>query len=133
MEVNKKFYMHESKDLVSSTIYHLLVGSFICLTLTRPNISYSVGVVNHYMQNPKKPHFEVVRKILTHLKGTNECGFLYKKGDDCKLEGFYDGDYAEDHDTRRSTTSYVFKLGSGAVSWCGKRQPKVTLSTTEAE
>lgn len=46
MEVNKKFCMHESKDLANSTMYHKLAGSLIYLTLTRPNISYVVGVVS---------------------------------------------------------------------------------------
>ena len=27
----------------------------------------------------------------------------------------------------------MFNLGSGAISWCSKRQPTVSLSTTKAE
>nr|XP_028945254.1 uncharacterized protein LOC114819785 [Malus domestica] len=85
------------------------------------------------MQNPKKPHLEAVRRILRYVKSTIDYGLLYKKGEDCKLVGYCDADYAGDHDTRRSTTGYVFKLGSGTISWCSKRQPTVSLSTTEAE
>jgi hypothetical protein len=85
------------------------------------------------MQNPKKPHLEAVRRVLRYVKGTLNEGILYKKNGDCRLVGFCDVDYAGDHDTRRSTTGYVFMLGWGAVVWCSKRQPTVSLSTTEAE
>ena len=51
----------------------------------------------------------------------------------CKLEGYYDADYASDYDTRKSTTSYAFSLGSKVITWCRKRQPIVSLSTIEAE
>ncbi|KAA0061434.1 putative mitochondrial protein [Cucumis melo var. makuwa] len=125
--------MHKGKDLADPTMYRQLVGSLIYLTLTRPDISYSVGVVSRYMSKPKKPHLEAVRRILRYLRGTTEYGLLYKKGQDCKLEGFCDADYARDHDTRRSTTGYLSKLGCGAVSWCSKRQPTVALSTTKTE
>lgn len=85
------------------------------------------------MQSPKKPHLDAARRILRHIKGTIDYGLLYKRGKDCKLVGYYDTDYAGDHDTRRSTTGYVLKLGSGTISWCSKRQPTVSLSTTESE
>lgn len=42
-------------------------------------------------------------------------------------------DYAGDQDDRRSTSGYVFMLGIGAISWSSKKQPIVTLSSTEAE
>lgn len=40
---------------------------------------------------------------------------------------------AGDRDDRKNTSGYAFMLGSGAISWSAKKQPIVTLSTTEAE
>eukprot|EP00253_Pinus_taeda_P034613 PITA_34613 len=34
---------------------------------------------------------------------------------------------------RKSTSGYVFHMGSGAISWASKKQPIVALSTAEAE
>ena len=85
------------------------------------------------MQHPKKPHLEAVWRILRYVKDTMDYGLLYKKGDEYKFIDYCDTDHAGDHDTRRSTIRFVFKLSAGAVSWCRKRQPIVSLSTTEAE
>ncbi|KAL7125651.1 hypothetical protein ABFS83_14G131000 [Erythranthe nasuta] len=130
-ELLQKFGMVNSKPI--STPMEPNAKILIYLTITRPDISYAVGVMSRYMQNPKKPHLEVVPRIMRYVKTTLGHGILYKKGGDCKLFGYCDADYAGDHDTRRSTTGYVFILGSGAISWCSKRQPTVSLSTTEAE
>lgn len=47
--------------------------------------------------------------------------------------GFTDADWAGDQDTRRSTSGFIFNVGSGTISWSSKRQPTVALSTCEAE
>lgn len=133
MEVNAKLCSAEGKDLEDSTMYRQLVGSLTYLTLTRPDIAFAVGVASRFMQKPKKSHLEAVRRILRYIKGTLSFGLLYKKGEIMKVAGYCDADYAGDHDTLRSTTGYVFKLGSEAVSWCSKREPTVSLLTTEAE
>ncbi|KAE8666178.1 Detected protein of unknown function [Hibiscus syriacus] len=104
MEPNVKICTHKGKDLEDATMYRQLVGSLIYLTLTRPDISYAVGVMSRYMKNPNKPHLEAVRQILRYVKSTIDYSLLYRKGEDCKLVGYCDADYAEDHDTRRSTT-----------------------------
>lgn len=67
------------------------------------------------------------------MKGTTELGILYKKGGEESLFAYSDSDYAGDLDGRKSTSGYVFKMSSGAVAWSSKKQPVVSLSTTEAE
>jgi len=41
------------KDLVEdTTMYSCIVGSLIYMTITRPDLSYVVGVVSQFMQTP---------------------------------------------------------------------------------
>eukprot|EP00253_Pinus_taeda_P019404 PITA_19404 len=42
-------------------------------------------------------------------------------------------DWAGSVDDRKSTSRYVFHMGSGAISWAFKKQPVVSLSIAEAE
>lgn len=56
-----------------------------------------------------------------------------QRGENCMVEGYADGDYAGDIDTRRSTTGFVFFVHGPLVSWNSTRQHSVTLSTTEAK
>ena len=70
MDPNVRLQEDEGKDLEYVTMYRLLVGSLIYLTLTRPDILYPVGVVNRYMSNPKKTHLDKVKHILRYVKGT---------------------------------------------------------------
>jgi len=65
------------------------------------------------------------------LIGYYDANYLYKTRKECRLIGYYDAHYAGDHDSQRSTTRYVFSLGSTAISWCNKSQPTVLLSTID--
>ena len=46
---------------------------------------------------------------------------------------YTDSDYARDLEDRKSTSGYVFMIGEAVISWASKKQPVVSLSTTEAE
>jgi transposase InsO family protein len=113
--------------------YRSAVGSLIYLvTGTRPDIAVAVGEVAKYSNNPGKQHWMAVKRILRYLKDTMNFGI------NCDLKsidlvGYSDADWAGDLDTRRSTTSFLFKLGSVPICWKSKRQPTVALSTAEAE
>ena len=114
-------------------MYRQLIRNLIYITLTRLDISYTIGVMSRYMQNPKKPHLEVVRRILGYVKSTINYSLLCKECENCKLTGYYDVEYTKDHNTRRSTIGYVFRIGSVTNLWYSKRQPTTSVSTTEAE
>jgi hypothetical protein len=85
------------------------------------------------MERPTEMHLQAVKRILRYLRGTTEFGIIYRKRDEGQLRAYADSDYAGDVDDRKSTSGFVFMLGIGAVSWSSKKQPVVTLSTTEAE
>jgi hypothetical protein len=43
-------------------------GEFDLHDITRPDLSYVVGVVSQFMQTPQKPHLDAVRRILRYIK-----------------------------------------------------------------
>ena len=113
--------------------YRSAVGSLIYLvTGTRPDIAVAVGEVAKYSNNPGRQHWMAVKRILRYLKETVNFGIKCDPKS-VDLVGYSDADWAGDLDTRRSTTRYLFKLGSVPICWKSKRQPTVALSTAEAE
>ena len=57
----------------------------------------------------------------------------YKSGDKIDIRGYSDAQWAGDIADRKSTSGYTFMLLGAPVSWCSKKQPSVSLSTSEAE
>ena len=50
-----------------------------------------------------------------------------------KAQGYVDPDFASEVDHRRSTTGYIFTVGTTVVSWMSQIQKIVALSTREAK
>ncbi|GMI66431.1 cysteine-rich RLK (RECEPTOR-like protein kinase) 8 [Hibiscus trionum] len=133
METNVKLKKDRGKILQDARNFRQLVGSLVYLTITRPEISYSVSVISQFMQNPKSHYLDAAKRILRYIKGFLEYGLMYKKNDSFLLSGYTDADWVGDATDRRSTSGYCFDFGSAVVSWCSKKQPTVALSSTEAE
>lgn len=113
--------------------YQSAVGSLMYIMLgTRPDIAYAISVVSRYGSNPTDEHWKAVKRIFRYLKATLHMRLTFQ-GPIQSLIGYTDSDWAGDKDTRRSTSGYVFSLGSAPISWSSKRQPTVALSTCEAE
>lgn len=130
---NLKLRKDGEGKFVNSTMFKSLVGNLMYLTTTRPDIAYAVSLVSRFMEKPYSNHWEAAERILRYVKGTIDYGIFYQANVAVKLLGYYDSDLAGRIDDSKSTSSYVFNLGSGAILWSSKKQPIVALSTTEVE
>eukprot|EP00253_Pinus_taeda_P036031 PITA_36031 len=119
--------------LVDSTLYRQLVGSLLYLTHSRPDLSYVVGAVSRYMQEPHELHWNVAKRILRYVQGTITFEIHYAAGTALNLLGFTDSDWAGDSIDRKSTSGYSLSLGSGPICWSSKKQAAIALSSAEAE
>ena len=128
-----KLVKDEGGVKVDKTYYKQIMGSLIYLAATRPNMMFVVSLISRYMENPTKLHLQAAKRVLRYLKGITGFGIFYKKGGDDELVACSDSGYAGDLEDRKSTLGYVFLLSSGAVSWSSRKQPVVSLSTTEVE
>ncbi|KAJ0795409.1 putative RNA-directed DNA polymerase [Helianthus annuus] len=133
MEYGEKLSKEDLEEDVNENLYRSLVGSLMYLTNTRPDIMYAVSKISRFMERPKRSHWEAGKRILRYIQGTLNDGIIYSKGSQGKLIGFSDSDYAGNVDDSKSTSGYVFHLGSGAIAWQSKKQKVVALSSTEAE
>jgi hypothetical protein len=121
------------EEPVDPTHYRFLVGKLIHLTHSRPDISFAVGVVSHFMAKPQVSHLQAAKRILRYIAGTRSYGILYPRNNNLRVTGFVDADFAGDEEKARSTTGLVFKLGNAPITWLSKRQSCVALSSSEAE
>ncbi|GJZ28589.1 retrovirus-related pol polyprotein from transposon TNT 1-94 [Tanacetum coccineum] len=128
-----KLVKDDHSGFVNATLYKQMVGCIMYLTATRPDLMFVVSLLSRYMEAPTEQHMAAMKRVLRYIQGTSSFGVCYKKKGSDQLVAFSDSDYAGDYDNRRSTSGYVCFLSGAAVAWSSKRQPIVTLSTTEAE
>ncbi|XP_024518486.1 uncharacterized protein LOC112341862 [Selaginella moellendorffii] len=118
------------------SVYRSLVGGLLYLAnMTRPDISFAVGLLSRYMQSPSCYHWQMVKRVLRYLKGTAAHGLVYKCSGQSKLvlQAYCDADWAGNLDTRHSTSGICCIIAGAPVSWGSKKQTTVALSSAEAE
>ncbi|KAL4580716.1 hypothetical protein LXL04_016918 [Taraxacum kok-saghyz] len=118
--VDRDYDDNTDSVLKNITEFQKLVGKLIYLTITRPDISYSVQVLSQFMHSPRKSHLAIAMRLLRYLK--NSPG-----------KGISDGDWAKCLFTRRSVSGYVVFFCGTLISWKSKKQSTISRSSTESE
>ncbi|GJU08199.1 retrovirus-related pol polyprotein from transposon TNT 1-94 [Tanacetum coccineum] len=112
MNIGEKLQHEDGTEAADGTMYRSLIGRSIYLTHSRPDISFSVGLLSRFMHKPSKHHLGAAKRVLRYLA---------------------DSDWAGSVEDRKSTSGSCFILGKLVVSWSSKKQATVALSSTKAE
>ena len=87
------YLSREGELFEDSERYRRMVGKLNYLTVTHPDIAYSVSIVNQYMSSPTVDHWAAVEQILCYLKGASGRGILYSYHEHNRIECFSDADW----------------------------------------
>ena len=116
MSPNVKLTIDLLGKCVDSFLYRSMIGSFLYLTASKPDISYSVGVCAKYQANPKESHKIAWKRIIKYVKTIADFGVWYSKDTDDVLSRYSDTDWAGNTDERKSTSGGCFYVGNNLIS-----------------
>jgi histone deacetylase 1/2 len=88
--------LHEGTPLGpdDSSQYRSIVGALQYLTLTRPDLAFSVNKVCQYLHAPTTAHWTAVKRILRYVKDTVSLGITFRQSSSTLLSAFSDADWA---------------------------------------
>jgi hypothetical protein len=123
----------QDTPLVDNTLYRQLVGRFFYLTHSRIDLSYAVGAVSRFMQEPHELHWKAAKCILRYIHGTITFWIHYESDSTLDLIGFTNFDWTGDNIDCKSTSGYSLSLGSRPICWSSKKHAAISLASAEAK
>ncbi|KAH9687366.1 retrovirus-related pol polyprotein from transposon RE1 [Citrus sinensis] len=106
MSSSDKLVRDRGAAFENPSLYRSLIGSLQYITLTRPEIAFTVNKLSQLLAAPTVIHWQA---------------------------SFLDVDWGSDLDDRKSVSGYCVYLGDNLVSWSSKKQQIVSKSTAESE
>lgn len=100
MVPNLKMSKEDGELLDDREMYRRIVGKLMYLTITRPDITFTVNKFCQYSSAPRTSHLTAFYKFLQYIKGTVGQGLSYSASPDLTLKRFADLDWASCLDSR---------------------------------
>ena len=96
-------------------MYRQMIGSFMYLTNTIPDICFAVNTLSQFLTDSRHVHLITARHILRYLKGTMDYGLKYVANWEINLHDYVDSDWEGSATDRKSTSGCCFNLEFGMI------------------
>ncbi|KAL8139556.1 hypothetical protein V2J09_005577 [Rumex salicifolius] len=126
VDTNSKLGKEAGKPIVDPTLYRSLAGA---LQTSIPHLHSTRYLCCLFMHDPRERHFLALKCILGYIQGTSDLGLRLLKGSVSSLSTYFDADWADCPDPRRSTSGYCVFLGENLFTWFAKRESTVSHSS----
>jgi hypothetical protein len=100
---------------------------------THPDLAFIIGLLGRFQSNPRMKHFNTAKKVLRYMQETKHYMLTYKRIDNLDIIDYSDADFEGHAGSQKSTSSYVFTLASGLISWRSSKQIITKSSMMYAE
>lgn len=112
----------KKKEDMKKVLYALAVGSLMyAIVSIRLSATHAVGVVNRFLSNPGREHWNAAKQILRYLRGTSKLGLSFES-DKPMLAGYTNADMVGEVNLRKFTLGYLITFSSKAVSLQSRSQ-----------
>ncbi|KAJ9539250.1 hypothetical protein OSB04_031983 [Centaurea solstitialis] len=122
---NKRILLH---NVEYSRILDRLMYLMSC---TRLDLAYAVSKLSRYTSNASVEYWRSITRLSRYLRYIRECGLHYGRYPTV-IKGYSDANWISDIKDSRSTSGYVFILGSATISWKSSKKTIIAKSTMES-
>ncbi|XP_037497291.1 secreted RxLR effector protein 161-like [Jatropha curcas] len=124
---------NSSLSAEDSNLFQVIIGALQYLSLTRPDVSFSVHHLSQFVHCPSIKHWCAVKRILRYLQQTKDHGLHITRSSHFHIHAYTDATWTSDVIDRKSISGMTVYVGTNLISWATKKQKLVARSSTEAE
>jgi hypothetical protein len=79
MGTNESLDSDVSGNIVDQKIYRSMIGSLLYVTVSRPDMIFSVCMCTRFQASPRESHLKTTKRILRYLKHTQNVGLWFPR------------------------------------------------------